>query len=282
MTDAIRPGPAAGFEQEPVDRAAAFAAGPGRIPRKFVHWVLFAAAVLGIGGALLEHVLSAAGINPTPPATTTPAKATTVSQGAEGETKVPGKLAVFMGLDSMAADPARAISLVDERGQVLSLAGERGKVVVLSFFDGRCNDICPVVAKEIVQADARLGTPAGRVSFLTVNTDPSTTAVSGLDEVLARTGLGRLTNWHMVTGPLSELNAVWLDYGITVTYDTSTRTAEHNDVMYFLDQQGRFRFSATPWADERRPSGTYTLAAAEISKFATGIATYASELAAGR
>jgi cytochrome oxidase Cu insertion factor (SCO1/SenC/PrrC family) len=182
----------------------------------------------------------------------------------------------------MAAHPARAISLVDARGQVLSLAGERGKVVVLSFFDGRCNDICPVVAKEIVQADARLGTLAGRVSFLTVNTDPSTTAVSGLDEVLARTGLGRLTNWHMVTGPLSELNAVWLDYGITVTYDTSTRTAEHNDVMYFLDQQGRFRFSATPWADERRPSGTYTLAAAEISKFATGIATYASELAAGR
>ena len=37
--------------------------------------------------------------------------------------------------------------------------------------------------------------------------------------------------------------------------------------MYFLDGTGRFRFSATPFANERRPSGTYELASSEISRF---------------
>ena len=46
----------------PVDRAAALAAGPSRIPRKFWYVVLAAAAALGIGGALLEHLLSAVGL----------------------------------------------------------------------------------------------------------------------------------------------------------------------------------------------------------------------------
>jgi cytochrome oxidase Cu insertion factor (SCO1/SenC/PrrC family) len=286
MTDTVgRPSPG-GAGANSVDRAAAFAAGPTRIPRRFVHWMLFAAAVLGIGGALLEHVLSAAGINPTAPATTTPATTTpapttTVLQGAIRETKVPGKLAAFMALSSMTGGEARPFSLIDEHGQALSLADERGKVVVLSFFDGRCNDICPVVAAEIVQADARLGPLASRVSFLTVNTDPGATAVSGLDPVLSRTGLGRLANWHMLTGPVAELNAVWLDYGITVTYDTATRTVEHNDAIYFLDESGRFRYGATPSANELRPSGTYVLAEGDIARFATGIATYVGQLVAG-
>jgi protein SCO1 len=285
MTDAVGSSSAGASEDGPVDRAAAFAAGPSRIPRKFVYWVLLAAAVLGIGGALLEHVLTAAGINPTPPSTTTAVPASSrppAASSTEHETTVPGALAGFMGLSRMTPGHARAISLVDERGQSFSLADERGKVVVLSFFDGRCNDICPVIADEIEQADARLGVLASRVGFLTVNTDPAATAVSGLDQVLAKTGLGRLPNWHMLTGPLSALNTVWSNYGVIVSFDTATRTVEHNDVIYFLDGAGRFAFSATPSANESRPSGTYELPASEMSEFAKGIATYATQLADSR
>jgi protein SCO1/2 len=263
-----------------VDRAAAFAAGPVRIPRKFVWFVLCAAAVLGIGGALLEHVLDAAGINPTPSTTvTTIAQSHPVAvASSEHEAVMPGELAAFMGLNRMTPGQARPFSLVDERGQTVSLADERAKVVVLTFFDGRCNDICPVIADEIEQADADLGPSAGGVSFLTVNTDPAATAVSGLQNVLVKTHLGRLSNWSMLTGPLSELNTVWQNYGITVSYDTATRTAEHNDVMYFLDGEGRFQLSATPFANESRPSGTYDLPADQITRFAAGIATYTRQI----
>lgn len=268
-----------------VDRVAAFAAGPSRIPRNFVYLVLAGAALLGIGGALLEHVLSVTGVNPSPPAVTTPTPSShqvTASSSAEHEATVPGALAALMGLSRMTSGVARPFSLIDQGGQSLSLADEQNKVVVLTFFDGRCNDICPVVADEIEQADARLGGLAGRVSFVTINTDPDATAVSGLQGVLSKTGLDRLSNWHMLTGPLSELNAVWRSYGVTVTFDTATRTVEHNDVMYFLDGQGRFRFSATPVADERRPSGAYYLPSAQIAQFAHGIATYAGDMVASK
>jgi protein SCO1/2 len=280
MTDTMQPGSHEASTGAPLDRAAALAAGPTRIPRKFVWWVLCAAAVLGIGGALLEHVLDAAGVNPspTPTATTLVPTRPAVSPGGEHEAVVPGGLAAFMGLDRMTPGQAAPFSLVDESGRAVSLAGEQSKVVVLTFFDGRCNDICPVVADEIALADADLGPLAKRVSFLTINTDPAAAAVSGLDNVLEKTGLGRLSNWHMLTGPLSELNTVWRNYGITVSFDDATRTVEHNDVMYFLDAKGRFRFSATPFADESRPAGTYALAKADITRFAKGIATYAGQL----
>ncbi|MGA2529668.1 MAG: SCO family protein [Acidimicrobiales bacterium] len=285
MSDALGPHGASAPEDGPIDRAAAFAAGPTRVPRKFVHWILIGAAALGIGGVLLEHVLTVVGINPTPPSTTATVPASSRSAsgaGAEHETTVPGQLAGFMGLSRMTPGQARAFSLVDENGRDFSLASQRGRVVVLSFFDGRCNDICPVVADEIEQADALLGSSAARVSFVTVNTDPAATAVSGLEEVLAKTKLGRMANWHMLTGPLSELSTIWRDYGITVSFDTSTRTVEHNEVIYFLDGAGQFCFSATPFANESRPTGTYVLPVSDVKEFARGIATYARELVDAR
>ena len=150
MTDTTEP-PADGHApRAEVDRAAAFAAGPSRIPRRFVYIVLCAAAVLAIGGALAEHIVSAAGLNPTP-TTTTPARPTrpVSATSTEHEALVPGALGSFMGLERLTPGGARGFSLVDERGQTISLAGARGKVVVLTFFNGRCNDICPVLAREI-------------------------------------------------------------------------------------------------------------------------------------
>ena len=187
-----------------------------------------------------------------------------------------------MGLSRMTPSRAGPISLVDENGRTVSLSGERGKVVVLSFFNGPCNDICPVVAAEIRQADADLGSEAARVSFLTINTDPDATAVTGLARTLSVTGLDHLPNWHMLTGPLGQLNTVWQAYGITVSLDTVTAAVAHNDLMYFIDRSGRFRFSATPFADESRSSATYSLPSSDIARFAKGIATYAAKVAVDR
>jgi len=279
MTEAMRPSSTETRSDTPVDRAAAFAAGPSRIPRNFWYVVLGVAAVLGIGGALLEHLLSVAGLNPTVAAVTTTTRPRPVpAAGSEHETPVPGKLASFIGLTSFTPGSARPISLVDERGRTISLSSYHGKVVVITFFDGRCNDICPVLGAEIRQADTDLGARARDVSFLTVNTDPAATAVSGLDRALATTKLGNLPNWHMLTGPLSELNSVWQSYGISVTFDTATRTVTHNDVMYLLDGRGRFVYGASPFANERRPLSTFVLPPAEIARFALGIATYAARI----
>lgn len=282
MTGTPEPGENGQNNELQVDRAALFAAGPVGVPRKFVWIVLCAAAVLALGGALAEHIVSAAGLNPTPSTTTVARPAHRVSDtSTEHEAVVAGKLASFIGLDRLTPGAARGFSLVDEGGQTISLSSERGRIVVLTFFNARCNDICPVLAQEIELADADLGSGATKVSFLTVNTDPAATAVAGLEKAAA-TGLGRLANWHMLTGPLAELNSVWQAYGIAVSYNPLKRTVLHNDVMYMLDGQGRFRFSATPFADESRPSGTFELPSQDIAEFARGIASYVAQLEHGK
>ncbi|HMD45710.1 MAG TPA: SCO family protein [Acidimicrobiales bacterium] len=265
-----------------VDRAAAFAQGAPRIPRTFFYWLLAGAAVLGLGGTALEHLFSNAGLNPTPArgATTRPAGR---PAGVRARTPAPlgASLRSFLGLSSLRPRPAPAIALVDQAGQPVSLAAQRGRVVVLTFFDGRCNDICPVLGAELHQAQAALGARAAGVTFLTVNTDPSALTPAGLAPAATVTGLGAVANWHMLTGPLPTLDALWRAYGVTVTVATGTGAIAHTDVMYFIDPKGRLRLEASPFADESL-TGAYTLDPASVARFGNGVATYAEQLGGAR
>ena len=120
---------------------------------------------------------------------------------------------------------------------------------------------------------------ASDVEFVTVNTDPTALAQSAEAPVLSKTGLGALPNWHMVTGPLATLNAVWKAYGVSISVDKKTGLEAHNDVMAFIDGRGDLRYRATPFADEST-TGTFSLPPASIARWGQGIATYAE--AAGR
>lgn len=230
--------------------------------------------VLGLGGTLAEHLVSAAGLNPTTPKPSSTVPPTTVLPGAPS---ISSPLPAFMGLVPERPISGYNFSLVDETGAPLSLGDERGKVVVLSFFDGRCDDICPVLASELRAADRDLGSAAKHVVFLTVNSDPGATAVADLAPAVRATRLSSLGNWHLLTGPLSELNTVWTHYGLQVTMVSKTGMVAHNDVIYFVDPDGHLRYQATPFANESR-SGVYQLPGADIARFGSGIALYASRL----
>ena len=158
-------------------------------------------------------------------------------------------LAAFMGLSAPPARPAPPFTLTDQAGQPLSVPAHPPTVVVLTFFDAPCNDICPVLASEIEQADADLGAAAGHVEFLTVNSDPSALAASAAAPAEG-TGLDGLANWRMLTGPLAALNAVWKAYGVSISLDPKTGQEAHNDVMDFIDQQRR---AAVPGRPRGRP-----------------------------
>lgn len=260
-------------------RAAAFARGNAPIPRKFL--IIGASVLVGValGGALLEKVFSMTGLNPT-------AKATTqISPQGVRLVKthfatLPGgaPLAHLLGTSALAPNRAPAISLVDQRGARLSLSGERGKVVVLSFFDSACDDACPIIGSELATADRLLGARAGRVAFMTVNTDPEATAFASAPAAITRTGLAGEANASFLMGTIGALNPVWKHYGITIDVARSGRIA-HNDLVYFIDPQGRLRYLTTPPADEAR-NGTYHLSAAEQGRVAHALATYAASLLA--
>jgi cytochrome oxidase Cu insertion factor (SCO1/SenC/PrrC family) len=271
--------------QPVVDRAAAFADNAPPIPRKFVYWVLAGAAVLGLGGLGLEHLLSAAGLNPTPvthhaSATTTTSAATPAAPAplpAGQQNQINASLASFMDVSRVAGTPPPPIDLIDQSGQPYSLTAPSTKATVLTFFDGSCDDICPVLAAEIVQADTDLGAEAARVEFVTVNTDPSALSVSGLAGAEAASTLSALPNWIMLTGPLSTMDTVWKSYGISITVVQKTGVEAHNNLAYFIDPQGQEVYRATPFANESR-SGTYSLPATEIDRWATGVAAYAEKV----
>ena len=262
----------------PLDRAAALAEGSPGIPAKFGFWVLAAVLVLSLGGLLGEHVFSSAGLNPVP--TTTPKSPVRVDPALIPQAPAPVRslgapLSSFMGLRVLKGQAAPSFTLTDQRGSVTPVPAAAPTVVVLTFFDATCNDICPVLADEIVQADHDLGSSARDVEFVTVNTDPSALAQSDETATLDRTGLGAVTNWHMVTGPLTSLNPVWRSYGVSITVAQKTGLEAHSDVMYFIDAEGDLEYEATPFADESG-TGTFSLPPASIERWGQGIATYAS------
>ena len=265
-----------------VDRSAALAEGAPGIPLRFVWWVLGAALVLSLGGFLVEQLFSSAGLNPTPTtSTSTPNPAHT----APANTPPPpapvraldARLPAFMGLSTPSPRPVSPFTLIDQHGRTVTVPPQPSRVVVLTFFNAPCNDICPVLANEIRQADTDLGGQADRVVFVTVNTDPAALAESAERPAVSGTGLGALPNWHMVTGPLSTLNQVWKAYGVSISLNTKTGLEAHTDVMDFIDPQGFLRYRSTPFADESS-LGSFSLPAASEARWGQGIATYARML----
>jgi len=243
--------------------------------------VLGTALVLSLGGLLGEHLFSAAGLNPSP----TPAKSPTTTAPLRSpsppaaDRSLDAPLPAFMGLSQPRPRPAPPFTLTDQAGQPSSVPAQPASVVVLTFFNAPCNDICPVLAAEIEQADADLGPAAAHVEFLTINTDPSALAQSAEAPALNGAGLGALPNWRMLTGPLATLDSVWRSYGVSITVDEKSGLEAHSDVMDFIDARGDLRYRATPFADEST-TGTYSLPAASIARWAVGIATYAGRLVA--
>ena len=268
------------------ERAAAFRRAEPKVPRNFVLIVLAVFAVLGIGGVLGEHLLSSVGLNPgagTTAASTTPtsvtARTAVIAPPAPPTSarEVGAPLRAFMGITDMDGTPAPSFSLVDQSGGAVSLAEERGDAVVLTFFDSPCQDICPVMAAELLRAAADLGPEASRVVFLTVNTDPVVLSGAPASAAAARTGLGTLAHWHFLTSSLGHLNAVWKAYGVSVNVSPATGVVAHNDVMYFISPTGRLRYRATPFANEDS-SGAFSLPSPSVARWGQGIATYAGQL----
>lgn len=268
------------------ERAAAFRRAEPKVPRNFVPIILAVFAVLGLGGALAEHLLSSVGLNPgvvtTGASTTTPPPVTTRSPviappAPPSSPEVDAPLPAFMGITDLAGTTAPPISLVDQSGATLSLADERGNAVVVTFFDSPCQDICPVLAAELVRAAADLGPEAAHVVFLTVNTDPEVLSSAPAVAAAQRSGLDNLADWHFLTSSLRPLNAVWKAYGVSINVSPGTGMVAHNDVMYFISPTGHLEYRATPFADESA-SGVFSLPPASIARWGQGIATYAGDV----
>jgi protein SCO1 len=253
-----------------VDRAAALREGRTPVSPKFILWAIAAFAVLGLGGALLQHFDGNLGI---PTSTLAPSTSTTLAPQPLQESP----LDEFMGLKDIGSQQAPGIALVTQSDHRWRLRDDRGKVVVLAFYNAICNDICPVVGAEISGARALLGADGSRVDFVIVNTDPHDLKVSSTPRALSVPGLLGASDVRFVTGPLARIDPVWIHYGISIEVGTKPGDVSHNNIMYFIDPRGRLRVQVDPFANENG-SGVVGLSAADIRRFAQGISRVADSL----
>ncbi len=260
------------------DRATVFAAGPQKISRRVVFIMLGAAAAIALLGVAGEDLFSRVALNPVAGTTTHTTVSTSVpSAGPPLDAPLPA----FMGMTTLTPAPADNFALHDAAGQTVSLDREHGRVVVVTFFNGTCTDICPVLEAEIARADADLGVDSRRVLFLAVNTDPLEPHVTASTPAVVSPRVAHLRNWYFLGGTEAQLDRVWRPYGITIDVLPSLGVVAHNEAIFFIDRAGRVRYHAVPYANESS-SGAFSLPPAEVSRWGAGLATYARHLLGGR
>jgi cytochrome oxidase Cu insertion factor (SCO1/SenC/PrrC family) len=154
------------------------------------------------------------------------------------------------GIDAAAADllqldvlppPALAapdFTLTDQHGRPASVSALRGKAVVLSFNDDECQDLCTLLAQDVVTADQDLGAAAKDVVFLSVNANPLHPAVADVAAWTDSHGLGSTDNWVFATGTPAQLAATAASYHVPISVDPKTHEVVHGAELFFIDPSG--------------------------------------------
>jgi protein SCO1 len=133
-----------------------------------------------------------------PPAASSPSGASSINSPS---------VSGFDGAALPAGVPARGFTLTDQSGRAVSLAGYRGQVVLLAFLDSTCGPTCVLIAQQIRGALDELPRP---VPVLIVSVDPAGDTRARVSRFLEQASLsGRV---HYLTGPPSQLRALWLAY----------------------------------------------------------------------
>jgi cytochrome oxidase Cu insertion factor (SCO1/SenC/PrrC family) len=242
------------------------------MPPRSVLVVAAVIVVLGLGGTVLEHYFGGAASTST---TTTSARpATTTTSGSQ----LTASTRAFIGLKEIASAKAPALVLRDQSGRTWRLSDFRGHLVIVTFYAKDCRDICPVLGAELRDTLDQLETQGIQPVVAIVNTDPHDVGLVADPAALREPGLDTIANVFFLTGSLEQLNATWVDYGVTVRVGSSPSEVTHNNVLYFVDARGRLRALAVPFGHESR-AAVYSLSAANEDRFAQGIATEAGSLA---
>jgi cytochrome oxidase Cu insertion factor (SCO1/SenC/PrrC family) len=186
-------------------------------------------------------------------------------------------MADLMQLSTIPGAPAPNFTLEDQDGRTFSLQSFRGRSVVLQFMDPHCTDICPIVSQEYVDAYHDLGRSAPKAVFIAVNVNPYVRDTASMAKFSRAHQLDTIASWHFFTGPVTDLKAVWHDYGIYVKAPNPSADVIHTSVVYFIDPQGRERYLATP-TDDHRADGSAYLPAGPLSEWGRGISLVVNHL----
>jgi protein SCO1/2 len=131
--------------------------------------------------------------------------------------------------------PSPSFALRDQNGAVVSLGSLRSRPVLLTFFDSRCEEQCPIMGRQLATMLRQLA-PAERPTLLIVSVNPAGDTRASIRRAMGEWRLAGPWRWHWVRGTRTQLAAVWRDYGITV--EPTTNDVTHGLALYLIDRKG--------------------------------------------
>jgi len=138
-------------------------------------------------------------------------------------------------------------SLSDQNGHHVSLQDLKGKVVLVFFGYTNCPKECPLTLAKMKQVITGLGDKAKNVAVVMITTDPSRDTSAQLGNYLSNFN----PDFIGLTGPASNLEQTWNDYGVTVLDNGET----HSALVYVIDKFGKLRLT---FSQEMDPSAMFS------------------------
>jgi cytochrome oxidase Cu insertion factor (SCO1/SenC/PrrC family) len=136
---------------------------------------------------------------------------------------------------------AASFTLTDQHGRTVTLASLRGKVVLLTFLDPVCTSDCPLEAQEFRQAGQLLGAADKQVELVAIVANPVNYQIGYTRAFDQQEGLTGVPNWLYLTGSLTQLQAVWRNYGIAADIEPAGAMIGHSEIAFAIDRTGRVR-----------------------------------------
>ena len=139
---------------------------------------------------------------------------------------------------------APEIGLTRSDGSRFTLSELQGRVVLLFFGYTSCPDVCPTTLAELKTALDGLGKgKADQVNVLFVTVDPERDTPERVQEYVENFS----STFIGLSGSLSELEKVWMDYGVFREIVEGESAAgyivNHTARVTVIDQQGNMRIS---------------------------------------
>ena len=118
----------------------------------------------------------------------------------------------------------------------------------MTFLDPVCTTDCPLIAQEFRQTGQLLGAQDKNVELVAIVANPTYRSTAFTRAFDRQEGLTTVPNWRYLTGSLSQLSAVWRQYGVTVENLPAGAMSAHNDLAVVIDPAGQH-----PRGGGRRP-----------------------------
>jgi cytochrome oxidase Cu insertion factor (SCO1/SenC/PrrC family) len=136
---------------------------------------------------------------------------------------------------SPGAQPAPTFELRDHQGALVSLKAMRERPILLTFFDSRCVQQCPLMGRELGLMLRRMPSE-DRPTLMIVSVNPAGDTPASILAALTRWRLDGPWPVHWLRGTERDLSSVWRAYGISV--DPTTKTVTHGMALYLIDGDG--------------------------------------------